>query len=336
MIFTILSLIGGLVFLTLGAEGLIRGAVALAQRYGLSPLLIGITIMGFGTSTPELMASIQAAWNGNSGIAVGNVVGSNIFNILVILGFTALVRKTAIAKAAWQQSGMVMFAITVMALVTFTYLPTMPRWVGAMWVLMLATYLAWEYWLHTRPHKKGEVEAEPELPDVKNMPLWASIVLILLGLVGLMFGANLLVDGAVTMARTWGVSDAVIGLTIVAAGTSLPELAASVMAAMKKQPEMAVGNIIGSNIFNLLGILGITSMLLPTPIPNQIVNFDMWIMFGAALAFMVYARAGWRLTRAEGGLFVVAYLMYLIYLVQHAEPEGATATTLLQIMPFVG
>lgn len=336
MIFAILSLLGGLVFLTLGAEGLIRGAVALAQRYGLSPLLIGLTIVGFGTSTPELMASVQAAWNGNSGIAVGNVVGSNIFNILVILGLTALVRKTAIAKAAWKQSGMVMMAVTILALVTFTYFPTMPRWVGAIWISVLFAYLAWEYWLHSRPHKKGAVEAEPEVPDVKDMPIWASASLIIAGLTGLMFGANLLVEGAVTLARTWGVSDAVIGLTIVAGGTSLPELAASVMAAMKRQPELAVGNIIGSNIFNLLGILGITSVLLPTPVPSQILNFDMWIMLAAAVAFMVYARAGWRLTRAEGGLFVAAYVMYVVYLIQHAEPAGATATSLLQVMPFVG
>lgn len=335
MIFAILSLIGGLVFLTLGAEGLIRGAVALAQRFGLSPLLIGLTIVGFGTSTPELMASLQAAWAGNSGIAVGNVVGSNIFNILAILGITALVRKTPIQKAAWQQSGMVMLAVTALAVATFTYFPAMPRWVGAIWLGLLVAYVMWEYWLHSRPHKKGTVEAEHDVPDI-NMPLWASLILIGAGLIALMLGSNLLVDGAITIARAWGVSDAVIGLTIVAAGTSLPEMAASVMAALKRQPEMAVGNIIGSNIFNLLGILGLTATLLPVPVPTQILGFDMWVMLGAAVAFMVYARAGWRLTRAEGALFAIGYLMYVVYLIVHAEPAGITPTTLLQIMPFVG
>jgi len=336
MTFALLSLLGGLVFLTLGAEGLIRGAVALAKRYGLSPLLIGLTIVGFGTSTPELMASVQAAWAGNSGIAVGNVVGSNIFNILIILGLTALVRKTTIAKAAWRQSGMVMIAVTALALLTFTYFPTMPRWVGITWLGLLLAYVAWEYWLHTKPHKKGEVEAKPKVPNISDMPLWVSIALIGAGLIGLIFGANLLVDGAVTLARMWGVSDTVIGLTIVAGGTSLPELAASVMAAMKRQPELAVGNIIGSNIFNLLGILGITSVLLPTPVPLQILNFDMWVMLAAAVAFMVYARVGWRLTRAEGALFIAGYGLYLFYLIKHAEPAGATASSLLQAMPFVG
>ncbi len=335
MLFITLSLIGGLVFLTLGAEGLIRGAVSLANRFGLSPLLIGLTIVGFGTSTPELVASLKAAWAGNSGIAVGNVVGSNIFNILIILGLTALVRKTMIDKAAWRQSGMVMTAVTLLALATFTFLPEMPRWVGGVWFALLFVYLGWEYRLHSRPHKKGTVEPDPQVEIIK-MPLWASIAFIVAGLIGLILGAQLLVDAAISLAQLWGVSDAVIGLTIVAAGTSLPELATSVMAALRKQPEIAVGNIIGSNIFNLLGILGLTALVLPVPIPAQIIAFDMWVMLAATLAFMLYARVGFKLTRAEGGLFVAAYGLYVVYLLQHAAPAVPAATTLLATMPFVG
>lgn len=335
MLFTILSMLGGLVFLTLGAEGLIRGAVSLAQRFGLSPLLIGLTIVGFGTSTPELVASLNAAWAGNSGIAVGNVVGSNIFNIFVILGLTALIRKMKVDKAAWRQSGMVMLLVTGLAVLTFSYIPAMPRWAGGVWVALLLVYIIWEYWLHSRPHKKGTVEPEPEVAVVK-MPLFVALGFITAGLAGLILGAQLLVDGAISLAQLWGVSDTVIGLTIVAGGTSLPELATSVMAALRKQPEIAVGNIIGSNIFNLLGILGLTALVLPTPIPASIVAFDMWVMAAAAIAFMVYARAGWKLTRAEGGLFLVAYALYTVYLIQHAAPAAPAATTLLTTMPFVG
>jgi cation:H+ antiporter len=335
MLFIILSLIGGLIFLTLGAEGLVRGAVSLAQRYGLSPLLIGLTIVALGTSTPELMASLTAAWGGNSGIAVGNVVGSNIFNILAIMGLTALVRKTKIDQAAWRQSGMVMLAATILALLGFTFFPTLPRWVGALSLGLLVAYIVWEYWLHARPHNKTATPPTPQASTL-GLPLWASVALIIAGLTGLMIGAKLLIDGAITLAQMWGVSDTVIGLTIVAAGTSLPELATSVMAALRRQPEIAVGNIIGSNIFNLLGILGLTALVLPTPIPLQITRLDMWVMLGATVAFMLYARAGWRLTRAEGGLFVAAYLLYTWYLVQYAAAPSINATTLLQQMPFVG
>ena len=333
MLFIFISLIGGLVFLTLGAEGLIRGAVGVAQRFGLSPLLIGLTIVGFGTSTPELLASLKAAWTGNSGIAVGNVVGSNIFNILMILGLTALVRKTKISHAAWRQSGMVMLAVTVLALLTFTFVPEMPRWVGGVWVALLGCYLYWEYWLHKRPHKKNEVEAIPDVEKVK-LPLAACIGLVVAGLAGLMLGANLLVDAAVSLAKMWGVSETVIGLTIVAGGTSLPELATSVMAALRKQPEIAVGNIIGSNIFNLLGILGLTALVLPVPIPAEIIAFDMWVMLAAAVAFMLCARVQWRLVRAEGALFIAAYVLYTFYLVQHAAV--APATSMMMTMPFMG
>lgn len=335
MIFTILSMLGGLVFLTLGAEGMVRGAVSLANRYGMSALLIGLTLVGFGTSLPELVTSLQAAWNGNSGIAVGNVVGSNIFNILVILGLTALVRKTMVNKAAWRQSGMVMLAVTILAILTFTVVPEMPRWVGALWIGLLFVYLGWEYWMRSRPHKKGSVEPAPEVALV-SLPTWASFGFIVAGLVGLMLGAKLLVDGAVSLAQLWSVSETFIGLTIVAAGTSLPVLATSVMAALRRQPEIAVGTIIGSNIFNLLGILGLTALVLPVPIPATIIAVDMWVMLGAAVAFMLFSRVGWRLTRAEGALFIMFYLLYMVYLVQHAAAVPVTATTLLTTMPFVG
>ena len=331
MIFTCLSLIGGLIFLMLGANALVKGAVSTALRANISPLLIGLTIVGFGTSTPELLASMQAAFQGNDGIAVGNVVGSNIFNILVILGLTALVRKTHFSPHAWGKSGMVMLAVTVLACGVMYASPTLPRWLGAVSLGLLGLYVYWEYLQNKR---QPVAEAEP-FPREKPMSPLAAGGFIVGGLAGLMLGANLLVTGAVTLAQLWGVSDTIIGLTIVAAGTSLPELATSIVGAMRKQPEIAIGNIIGSNIFNLIGILGATTLVMPLSVAPEIARFDIWIMLASTVALLVYARVGYRLTRSEGALLVVGYGLYATYLAQTAAAAQPVTNTMAN-MPFLG
>ncbi len=333
MIFTCLSLIGGLIFLTLGANALVKGAVSTALRANISPLLIGLTIVGFGTSTPELLASMQAAWQGNDGIAVGNIVGSNIFNILAILGITALVRKTHFSHHAWGKSGMVMLAVTVLGCMAMYAMPTLPRWLGALALGLLGLYVYWEF-IQNKNHPTSPAESDDLTREKPLAPLVAG-GFIVGGLAGLMLGANLLVTGAVTLAQLWGVSDTIIGLTIVAAGTSLPELATSVVGAMRKQPEIAIGNIIGSNIFNLIGILGATTLVMPLSVSPQIAGFDIWIMLASTVALLVFARVGYRLTRSEGALLLAGYVLYATYLAQSAAVAQPITNT-MNNMPFLG
>jgi cation:H+ antiporter len=304
--FIALSLLGGLVFLTLGAEGLVRGGVAIAKRAGVSPLMIGLTLVGFGTSTPELVASLQAAAAGSPAIAIGNVVGSNIFNIIGILGIAAIISTIHVSRDTWRRDGMIMIAATLLVMTAFHYLGELPRWLGIIGVALLLLYVVYVYY-QERGHKHT---LDPEHAAAAKMPPILAGVFVLGGLVGLMLGANLLVSAAIDLARMFGLSETVIGLTIVAIGTSLPELATSVVAALKKHADIAVGNIIGSNIFNILGILGVTAIVKPIPVPPQIIHFDMWVMLAAAVALMVYARAGYTLTRPVGVIFLAGFLVY--------------------------
>jgi cation:H+ antiporter len=309
-----LMLIGGLVILTLGAESLVRGSVAVASRLNISPLMIGLTLVGFGTSTPELVASLHAAWAGSPGIAIGNVVGSNIFNILVILGLTAVIHSVHVARGTWQRDGLFMLVVTLLAMLSFTLLSgqgqPLPRWLGTLAVALLVGYLAYVY-IQERTQKHT---LDPDLANASKLHPGVAIGMVVGGLVGLVLGANLLVDAAIQLARNLGISETVIGLTIVAIGTSLPELATSVVAAVRKQADIAIGNILGSNIFNILGILGVTAMLSPIPVDPQIIRLDMWVMLGAAVALLLYSRVNWQLGRAEGLLFLLAYGLYTLFL----------------------
>ncbi len=294
-------LILGLAGLFAGGEALVRGAVGIAQRLAMSPLLIGLTVVGFGTSTPELLVSVDAALRGVPDIAIGNVVGSNIGNILLIVGLSALVWPIRVAGGTLRRDLAVMLAAA-LVLVPLFWTGTLGRAAGLLLVLALMAYLTWA-WL-----APGEAEAEAE---AKSRPLWQSLIWVGIGLAALMLGARWLVDGAVSIARTHGLSEAFIGLTIVAVGTSLPELATSMMAALRRQSAIAIGNIVGSNIFNVLGILGVTALIAPIPVAGRFLNFDLPVMIGASLALagLLLLRPG--IGRVMGCALLLAYSGYV-------------------------
>jgi cation:H+ antiporter len=306
-----LSLAGGIVFLTIGAEGLIRGSIAIGKNFRLSPLLMGLTLVAFGTSSPELVASLQAAFAGSPGIALGNVVGSNIFNIAAILGLTAVLTGTiSLAPGAWRRDGLTMLAATALLAVTLQFLPVLGRLLGLGLLVALAAYT----FLAFRADKAtGKKQVAEEVSSTPKMHTFFATALIIAGLVGLILGANLLVNAATALAKLWGVSETVIGLTIVACGTSLPELATSIIAALKKQTDIAIGNIIGSNIFNLLGIVGATALLHPVAVPAQM-NTEAWILLALTTVFILTTRAGYRFSRPEGALFLAGFALYLWHL----------------------
>ena len=294
-----------------GGEFLVRGAVDVAKKLGVSSLLIGLVLVGFGTSTPELMTSILAVINENPGIAVGNVVGSNTANILLILGVSALIYPLVCNKEAFMRDGSFMVLAT-LAVVGLCAFGNVSRVAGAVLILMLALYLVFCVVMEKRRQATKEQE---ERAAISVQVLIKDIGIFVGGLLMIFVGAHFLVTGAVDIARDFNVSETIIGLTIVAVGTSLPELVASGMAALKKQSDIAYGNIIGSNIYNLLGILGVTGVLYPFEIPAQIAQFDIWIMLGATLLLMVFSAWGWIISRWKGAVFLALYVAYTGYLV---------------------
>lgn len=315
---TVLLLVVGLLLLLCGAEFLVKGAAALATRMGVSPFLIGLTLVGFGTSSPELVASLEGAFQGYPGIAVGNVVGSNIANILLILGIAGLVFPMTVDRGALKRDG-AMLLIAAVAMVAACVYGTLSREVGFGFLALLAVYLVYTY----RADRKGQDgtaklhAAEAEfLKPARKMALFVEIVMALGGLVALVAGASLLVDSAVEIATKFGVSDSVIGLTLVAIGTSLPEVATSVLAAFRRKSDIAIGNVIGSNIFNVLGIAGTVAAVQPIAVPADIASFDIWVMAAASVLFLVFAWTGGRIGRWEALLLLVGYGAYVTFLLQ--------------------
>ncbi len=306
---------GGFLLLLLGGELLVRGAVGCARRFGVSPLLIGLTLVGFGTSTPELLTSLQAALAGSPGVAVGNVVGSNIANILLILGAAALIQPIAVPPQALYRDGGMMLAATLVAC-SLAWLGSVERWFGAGMLAALAAYVVWSY---RRERARPDAGAELHLHEAAAVgdagrPLWRSGLEFAVGLGLTLYGARLLVTGAIELAGAAGISEAVIGLTVVAVGTSLPELATSVMAARRRQADVAIGNVVGSNIFNILGILGTTAVVQPIPVPAEILRFDLWVMLAVALLLLAFAWTGRRICQLEAGFLLAGYGAYLAVL----------------------
>lgn len=300
---TYLLFFAGLALLYVGGDNLVKGAAAIARHFRLSPLVIGLTVVGFGTSAPELLVSVQAALAGQPAIAIGNVLGSNIANILLILGVSAAIAALVIpARKLWRDLGFMLAAT------------------GAIWVMLLdgavsrldgmvlfaglIVFLAVAF-LSGEEHHVDEAEA------AKDLPLWKSGAITLAGLVGLVIGARFLVDSATTIAREFGVSEAVIGLTVVAVGTSLPELATSVMAALRRHTDIAVGNVVGSNIFNVLGILGLTALITPIPVADRFVQVDMPWVAGTAIGLAVLAVVLGGLPRLAGFALLAIYGGYV-------------------------
>ena len=298
-----LYLIAGLVGLFFGGEALVRGSVGIARRMAIPPLLIGLTVVGFGTSTPELLVSVDAAWRGVPDIALGNIVGSNIANILLIVGLSALVWPIKVMGATLRRDTAVMMAAA-LVLVPIFAMAQMGRPAGLVLVAGLVAYLVWAY------RQPGDMEAE----DV-GVPAPASALVSTLwvigGLVALMVGARFLVDGAVNIARGYGISEAFIGLTIVAVGTSLPELATSLIAAFRRQSEIAIGNIVGSNIFNVLGILGVTALIAPIPVASRFLTFDLPVMIAVSLVLTALLLTRPVIGRGIGVAMLAGYVAYV-------------------------
>lgn len=299
-----LSIMAGLVGLFLGGEALVRGSVSIAHRMSISPFVIGLTVVGFGTSTPELLVSVQAALKGVPDIAIGNIVGSNIANVLLIVGVTALVWPIHVAGSALRRDTTIMI-LSALALVPLFAMGEIGRVAGLTLVAGLIAYLVWTF---LKPQQEAsDDEAEAAATPIMNALLWVT-----LGLVGLLFGARFLVDGAVSVAQDFGVSEAFIGLTIVAIGTSLPELATSLIAAFRHQSDIAIGNIVGSNIFNVLGILGVTSIVAPIPVAPRFLTFDLPIMIVVSIVLTGLLLLHQKIGRRTGAVMLLAYCAYLL------------------------
>ena len=309
--------LGGLVLLFAGGEWLVRGAVTVSRRFGLSPLLIGMTVVAWCTSAPELVVSMGAAFEGQSDIAIGNIVGSNIFNILGVLGAASLIAPIIVKPAELRRDIGVMLASAV-ALAAVAQLGEVGRIAGVVFTLAVAAYVFLSY--------RSELK-NPSLPSAElhthegeeiqtSSSVWPGVGMLAIGLGSLVVGARLLIVGSTAIARGFGISEAVIGLTLVAVGTSLPELATSVVAAIRKHSDVAVGNVVGSNIFNILGILGITSTVRPIGVAQQIANLDVWVMLGISIALAPILLLRGKIGRLLGAAMLVAYVAYLAVLFQ--------------------
>ena len=308
----LLLLVVGVALLTAGGEALIRGSLAAANRLGVSPLLSGLVIVGFGTSMPELVVSVSAALDKQPDIAIGNVVGSNIGNVLLILGICALITPMAVKPLVLRRD-----AVTVvMASLLFLILvggSALGRADGVILLASLVVFLVWAYWSE-RGHAAPSAELhEAEAAELTVLPKSAgwTVATVIAGLLLLIAGSQVLLKGAIGIATHFGVSEAVIGLTLVAVGTSLPELSISVIAALRRHADVAIGNVLGSNIFNLLGILGVSALLQPLPVHARILQFDQWVMLGTSVLLLLFLYTGVRLSRLEGAVLLAGYGVYV-------------------------
>ena len=313
----------GLVILLLAGDALVKGAVNTSLRIGIPALIVSLTVVAFGTSAPELLISIEAVLKEKPGLALGNVIGSNIANSLLVVGVPALIATMHTSEHDSRRSFVQMLTATFlfMILVLFgrlTFLSGLVLLGGLAWML-------WDATAQANNHKRAErARAEngdgDDLPDVEgadpHMSWWKILLYLALGLVGLPLGANLMVENAATIAERYGVSDAAIGLTLVALGTSLPELATTVMAALRRQADVALGNVIGSNMFNLLGIIGVTALVRPIPVDPTFLSLDIWVMLAAALTLIPFVYLKRDVTRIWGLGLTAAYVAYIVVILR--------------------
>jgi len=305
---TYLGLLAGFVLLLAGGEFLVRGAAALALRLGLSHLVVGIVIVGFGTSVPELVASIQAALAGAPGIAMGNVVGSNIANILLILGVGAIIYPILCSQAAVFRDGLVMVLAAVLLGVA-CYPGVLSQQWGLVFIALLIGYLG--YLLYSDRRNNGKEAAPQDDVPQASSSIWLDILLVVGGTVAVVLGGKLLVDNAIIVAKSFEVSDEVGGLTLVAIGTSLPELATSIIAAVRKHSDIALGNVLGSNIYNILGIAGITAVISPIPVSEEMLKVNIAVMIGASLVLAFIALVVKRFGKRVGFAFLAGYAAFI-------------------------
>lgn len=310
-----LTLIAGLALLIAGAEGFVRGASAIALKLGVSRLLIGITLVGFGTSAPELVISINAALEGASGLVMGNIVGTSTANILLILGLGAVLCPIPVHRTVLKRDGgmLIVSALACLAIVLLGYLD---RIAGLVFLVLLGVYIVRTYLADKKAMAKTADFSPPVTGPLGN--IFIAGLLAIGGLAIILVGARLLVDSAIDLARLFGVSDTLIGLTIVAVGTSSPEIVITILSAIRRQMDLALGNIIGSNIFNVLGILGVTALVQPITMPPELIRGDIWVMLAATALMLTAAWTGKTIMRWEGWLFLGSYGAYMAWLIVNA------------------
>jgi cation:H+ antiporter len=305
----ILQFLGGFVLLLFGAEYLVRGAVSIARKLKVSAMVIGMTIVAWGTTAPELTVSLQAAIANAPGIAIGNVVGSNIANILLVLGASAAIFPIVVKpRDLYRDAAVMMTSALLFAALALS--GTIERWQG---VLMVAALIVFSLYAFAAERRRGKTEGPGELAEeFREVPqaAWLAALSVFGGLLAIIYGANLLVTGATTAARLLGVGEEVIGLTVVAVGTSLPELATAVVAAYRRNSDVALGNVIGANIYNLLAIIGLVSAVTPVPIPGQILTFDLWFMLSVTALMLTLVVVQNGLRRWAGAFFLGAFAAY--------------------------
>lgn len=313
-----IEVVAGLVLLVVAGDLLVRGAVSIAQNAGISKLIIGLTIVAFGTSAPELFVGVDAVLGGSPSLALGNVVGSNIANVLLVVGLPAMIAPmTCDAPRLGRNLSIMLLATALFMAVAFTGEIAWPQ--GILLITALTAFL-----VYSGMRARHGCEAETTFDDMEELneepeSYGKSFLLVVAGLFGLAFGADLLVAGSVDIARDFGVSEAVIGLTLVALGTSLPELVTALVAAIRGHCDVAVGNVIGSNIFNLLGIMGVTSLFGTVPVPDSFMEVDLWVMLGASMLLIPFCQMRSRVGKFSGLIMVVMYIGYMVYLANNGD-----------------
>ncbi len=336
-----LLLVVGLVFLVAGAELLVRGASRLAAAFGISPLVVGLTVVAFGTSAPEMAVSVQSALSGQADLAVGNVVGSNIFNVLFILGVSALITPLVVSEQLVRLDVPLMIGVSVLLLL-LALDGSIDRLEGA---LLFGAIVGYTWFLIRQSRRESAAEASTAARSdeggahtaVKEGSWLRNAGLVAVGLTLLVIGSRWLVNGAIEIATALGVSELVIGLTIVAAGTSLPEVATSVLASLRGERDIAVGNVVGSNIFNILAVLGLSGLVAPAGVvvAQSALSFDILVMIAVAIACLPIFYSGYRIARWEGALFLGYYVIYTVYLVIHAADHPAVPAFRTAMLYFV-
>ncbi|WP_418317072.1 calcium/sodium antiporter [Piscinibacter sakaiensis] len=337
----LLMFLAGLVLLVLGANALVRGASNLALSFGISPLVVGLTIVAFGTSAPEMAVSVGAVLDGRTDIAVGNVVGSNVFNVLFILGVSALITPLAVNRQLIRQEVPIMLGASLL-LAALALDGSVSMIEGGLLFALLLGYTVFLIVQSRRESAAARSESGGETVPAEaggwDSRLPVQLLLIAVGLAALVGGSDLLVQAAVSFAKAIGVSDLIIGLTIVSAGTSLPEVAASLAAAVKGERDIAVGNVVGSNVFNILGCVGLSGLVSGAAglgIAPSVLNFDLWVMLAVALACLPVFMTGREIARWEGAVFVGYYVAYVTYLVLAAKDHDALPEFSVVMMSFV-
>ncbi len=322
----VIQILLGIVFLAAGGDLFVRGAVGLARMMQISPLLTGIVLVGFGTSMPELVTSLNAALQGSPGIAVGNVVGSNIANILLVLGLVALLCPVVAEPESFNRDAP-MLALTAFGLAVFALTGVFGRVAGLVFLLVLAAYLFASY-RSALQGNDAQAEVQTHQADLAT-PAPEALRLLLLftvfGGAGVVGGAAMMIDGSITLARFMGVSETIIGLTAIAVGTSLPELATSVSAALRRQTDLAFGNVLGSNIFNVVGILGVTALVSPLPVPREVIAYDLWVVLAVTGLLLIFAFTRAQINRREGFVFLVLYAAYIAFILMRVMDPASAA-----------